>query len=90
MEDGKLIIEARQGTLDPDQASEPATKAEPRRRRGSGTADYTSASLTTQGKAAWTHGRIEVRAKLPSGRGTWPAIWMPRHQHPRGRMARLR
>jgi beta-glucanase (GH16 family) len=38
-------------------------------------ADYTSASLTTRGKAAWTYGRIEVRAKLPSGRGTWPAIW---------------
>ncbi len=38
-------------------------------------ADYTSASLTTEGKAAWTYGRIEVRAKVPSGRGTWPAIW---------------
>jgi beta-glucanase (GH16 family) len=35
----------------------------------------TSASLTTEGKAAWTYGRIEVRAKLPKGRGTWPAIW---------------
>ena len=32
--------------------------------------------MTTRGKAAWTHGRIEVRAKLPSARGTWPAIWM--------------
>ena len=31
--------------------------------------------MTTQGKAAWTHGRIEVRAKLPAARGTWPAIW---------------
>lgn len=38
--------------------------------------DYTSAKLITRGKAEWTHGRIEVRAKLPSGRGTWPAIWM--------------
>lgn len=39
-------------------------------------ADYTSASVTTRGKASWSHGRMEVRAKLPAGRGTWPAIWM--------------
>jgi beta-glucanase (GH16 family) len=37
-------------------------------------AAYTSASLTS--RASWTYGRIEVRAKLPKGRGTWPAIWM--------------
>src|SRR5688500_14783769 len=36
-------------------------------------ASYTSASLTS--RATWTHGRIEVRARLPKGRGTWPAIW---------------
>ena len=35
----------------------------------------TSASLTTQGKAAFRYGRIEVRAKIPTGNGTWPAIW---------------
>lgn len=39
-------------------------------------AAYTSASLTTAGRASWTYGRIEARAKLPGGRGTWPAIWM--------------
>lgn len=38
-------------------------------------ADYTSASVTTQGKASWRYGRIEVRAQLPGGRGLWPAIW---------------
>jgi beta-glucanase (GH16 family) len=37
-------------------------------------ASYTSASLTS--RSSWTYGRIEVRAKLPKGRGTWPAIWM--------------
>jgi beta-glucanase (GH16 family) len=36
-------------------------------------AAYTSASLTS--KESWTYGRIEVRAKLPAGRGVWPAIW---------------
>ncbi len=37
---------------------------------------YTSARLVTRDKMVFTGGRIEVRAKLPSGRGTWPAIWM--------------
>jgi beta-glucanase (GH16 family) len=36
-------------------------------------ADYTSASLTS--RESWTYGRIEVRAKVPKGRGTWPAAW---------------
>ncbi len=39
-------------------------------------AEFTSASLTTARSAGWTYGRIEVRAKIPSGRGLWPAIWM--------------
>lgn len=36
----------------------------------------TSASLTTAEKASWTYGKVEVRAKIPTGKGTWPAIWM--------------
>lgn len=36
---------------------------------------YTSARLVTKGKASWTYGFFEVRAKLPCGAGTWPAIW---------------
>ncbi len=36
---------------------------------------YTSARLVTRGAAAWTYGYFEIRAKLPCGRGTWPAIW---------------
>jgi beta-glucanase (GH16 family) len=38
--------------------------------------EYTSAKLTSKGKGEWRYGRIEVKAKLPKGRGTWPAIWM--------------
>jgi len=38
--------------------------------------NYTSARLLTKGKMSWQYGKIEVRAKLPRGRGTWPAIWM--------------
>lgn len=37
---------------------------------------WTSARLKTKGKAEWDHGYFEIKAKLPSGRGTWPAIWM--------------
>ena len=38
--------------------------------------EYTSARLVTRGKASWLHGRFEVRARLPEGRGTWAAMWM--------------
>ena len=46
------------------------------RRDGSREQKYTSARLVSKGKGDWTYGRFEVKAKLPSGRGTWPAIWM--------------
>lgn len=38
--------------------------------------EITSASLHTYGKNSMLYGKIEVRAKLPTGKGTWPAIWM--------------
>ncbi|QYU69144.1 glycoside hydrolase family 16 protein [Leptolyngbya sp. 15MV] len=62
IENGALVIEARRETL--SDAADHGGQA------------YTSTRLTTQGKAAWTYGFYEVRAKLPCGRGTWPAIWM--------------
>jgi beta-glucanase (GH16 family) len=37
---------------------------------------YTSARMVTKNKADWLYGRFEIKAKLPKGRGTWPAIWM--------------
>ncbi|HAH05903.1 MAG TPA: glycoside hydrolase [Elusimicrobia bacterium] len=37
---------------------------------------FTSARLVSKNKGDWTYGLIKVRAKLPKGRGTWPAIWM--------------
>lgn len=44
--------------------------------RGDAYKEYRSARLKTKGLGDWRYGRIEVRAKLPAGRGTWPAIWM--------------
>ena len=41
-----------------------------------GTYNYTSARLTTEKKFEIKHGRIEIRAKLPKGKGIWPAIWL--------------
>ena len=38
--------------------------------------EYTSASLRTRGKQAWKYGRIDIRAKMPSGQGSWSALWM--------------
>ena len=59
---GKLIITARRESL--NSASDWGGQA------------YTSARLITLGKAQWTYGFFEVRAKMPCGRGSWPAIWM--------------
>jgi beta-glucanase (GH16 family) len=74
VEGGHLIIEARK-ELFPN-ARFRADAPENRWQQSRQHADYTSASLTTQGRASWTCGRIEVKARMPSGRGTWPAIWM--------------
>ena len=74
VENGTLIIESRK-----EKFRNPNYKPDSQRRRNWNRsreyADYTSASLITYGKASWCYGRIEVRAKLPTGRGTWPAIW---------------
>lgn len=38
-------------------------------------ADYSSASITTQEKYAFTYGQVIIRAKLPTAKGAWPAMW---------------
>jgi len=39
-------------------------------------AGYTAARLVSKNKGDWKYGRFEIRAKLPAGKGMWPAIWM--------------
>ncbi len=57
---GRLILEAHQ-----DNAQIAGTQ-----RR------YSSGRIRTKHRGDWKYGRIEVKAKLPAGRGLWPAIWM--------------
>jgi beta-glucanase (GH16 family) len=51
------------------------------------TLPYTSARLRTKNLQEWTFGRFEIRAKLPAGQGTWPAIWMLPTDSPYGTWA---
>ena len=41
-----------------------------------GTRHHTSARILTHGKFSFQYGKIEMRAKLPKGKGSWPAFWM--------------
>ena len=46
------------------------------RKEKRGNCSYSSARMVTRNLGDWLYCRIEARAKLPSGKGTWPAIWM--------------
>ena len=66
VENGTLIIEGRKEKFKLTEGQ-----------RGKGEfAEYTAASLITLHKASWLYGRVEVRAKIPQGKGMWPAIWI--------------
>jgi len=45
-------------------------------KESTGTREYASAKLSTEGLKEMQYGTIEVRAKVPGGTGVWPAIWM--------------
>lgn len=72
VEDGVLVIEARREAFENPKYKPGSNNWREKREE----AEYTSACLITDGIASWTYGRIEVNAKLPEGRGVWPAIWM--------------
>ena len=38
--------------------------------------DYTSTSMTTSGKHSWQYGRFEIRARIDTRQGSWPAFWI--------------
>lgn len=72
VENGYLILEAHKEKFS-NALRDPDSNNKMRRKKW---AEYTSASLTTRELPGFLYGRMEVRAKLPTGRGTWPAIWM--------------
>ncbi len=72
---GMLTITARKETLT-GPALPPHMRAVAADPTATATKAYTSARMVTRGKAAWRYGRIEIRARLPAGQGTWPAVWM--------------
>lgn len=78
--DGLLHIVAQREDFtgsDSPEGESPVTKTLP----------YTSARLRTKNLQEWTFGRFEIRAKLPAGQGTWPAIWMLPTNSPYGTWA---
>lgn len=70
---GCLVIEAKK-----ERRSNPTYKTEGRRdwRSEREFIEYTSSSLTTRRSFSFLYGRLEVRAKIPTGGGAWPAIWL--------------
>lgn len=46
------------------------------KKESSGGMNYSSARLVSKNAGDFLYGRVEVSAKLPAGKGTWPAIWM--------------
>lgn len=61
-------------TTSPDNAMVKDGKLIIRAIKNNGT--WTSARLITKNKVDFLYGKMEIRAKLPTGKGTWPAIWM--------------
>lgn len=58
------------------QTTGPATPQDWNESSGTKTLPYSSARLRTKDRADWQYGRFEIRAKMPQGQGTWPAVWM--------------
>lgn len=73
VENGCLVIEAHLEDFENAQYDPNAGADDERRSKK--TAKYTSASILTKGKRDFGDGIIEVCAKVPPVRGTWPAIW---------------
>ncbi len=71
-ENGLLVIEARRESV-----SNPRYQAGSRDwKRSRKAAEYTSACLRTRGLHSWQYGRFEMRARIDTRPGLWPAFWM--------------
>lgn len=78
--DGLLVIEARSENRPNPTYSANADANDWRKSRK--TIDYTSACVKTQGTKDMLYGRLDVRARIPVGGGSWPAIWLLGEKQP--------
>lgn len=69
--DGVLVIEGRREEVPNPGYKEGSHEWRTNRK----TAHYTSASINTRGQKQWLYGRFEVRARIDTTLGSWPAIW---------------
>ena len=88
VENGCLVLEAHRERFDTQPTAKaglslcgavPGVSYDPKRRF----ADFTSGCVVSAKKAAFTYGRIEIRAKIPTVRWSWPALWMMGENIPR-------
>lgn len=69
--DGNLVITARKEQVENPNYDASSTSWQKNRQY----AEYTSSSIITKDKRDLLYGRMEVRAKIPTSSGAWPAIW---------------
>lgn len=67
VKDGSLNINMKKEAKEFSQKNDPSKKA---------TAQYSSGKITTKDKFSVKYGRVDFRAKMPTGTGVWPAMWM--------------
>lgn len=72
VKNGRLLIEAKRSNFD-NPLYQPDSKHWRNNRK---TVEYTSSSITTMNKKTWKFGRFEVRARIDTTMGSWPAIWL--------------
>jgi len=74
--DGVLVIEARKERVRNERFGDQSLLNGPHAWKARDRfSTYTSASMTTRGKREFKYGRVLVRARIPTAKGAWPAIW---------------
>jgi beta-glucanase (GH16 family) len=68
---GLLVIEGKKERIKNQEYSEGSSNWKTNREY----AEYTSASIRSKGRRQWQFGRFEIRARIDTSRGSWPAIW---------------
>ena len=68
---GVLLIEGRREQFDNPKYDSTSSNWKNSRK----TVQYTSSSINTRGLKEWLYGRFEVRARIDTAKGSWPAIW---------------